>query len=220
MNSDANPIEPPAPLVPRRRREHARPFDAGELGAVWSSPSRLVSLVLSAPERIAATVESGAGLGGLAGALFFAGSAFAVPYGLVHGLDAWWRIVALYVGSTLICLPSLHVFTSYLGVPLRPAQVAVLALTIPSVAALFTFGFAPILGFLRATMRAESDLVDWRSMSTALLSIALLAGVVQLGRCLVAAEKLGAQIRLYAILLVWLVVFSHVLLRMGRLLEL
>lgn len=152
--------------------------------------------------------------------MLFAGSVFAVPYGLVHGLDAWWRIIALYVGSTLICLPSLHVFTSYLGVALRPTQVAVLALTIPSVAALFTFGFAPILGFLRATMDPNSDLVDWRQTSTALLSLALLAGVLQMIRCLVAAESLNARRRLYGVLVVWLVAFGHVLLRMGRLLEL
>jgi hypothetical protein len=88
-------------------RKKPEPFAEHELAAVWSHPVKLVDLVLSAPERVAVNLERGRSLGALALALFAASAAFAIPYGLVHGSLAWWRVIALYLGSTLICLPSL-----------------------------------------------------------------------------------------------------------------
>jgi hypothetical protein len=96
----------------------------------------------------------------------------------------------------------------------------VLALTIPAVAALFTFGFAPILGFLRATMDEHSKQISWRSISVVLLSSALFAGIGQLWRCMLSSEQMAARRPLWIVLLGWHAVFLHVLLRMASVLGL
>jgi hypothetical protein len=79
-------------------------------------------------------------------------------------------------------------------------------------------GFAPILAFLRATMGSTSVWVDWRATSTVLLSLALLAGVIQLWRCLLVSKRIRARGRFVGVLVVWLIVFGHVLRRMGSVL--
>ena len=209
-------LPPPQPAP----RPHAEPFSAGEIAAAARQPLRMLDLVLSAPQRVAANVAGDHSLGALGLVFLLASALFAIPYGFVLGLGSWWRVVVLYLGSTLICLPSLHVFASYLGLRARPAQILVLALTIPSVAALFTFGFAPILGFLRATMDPDEDHVSWRALSSVLLSFALAAGVVQLWRCFLASPGVTGRGRYFLVLLGWHAVFVHVLLRMGHVLGL
>ncbi len=200
----------------------AEPFAAHELSAALARPQRWIDVVLAGPARIAANIEHGRSLGALALVLLLASTVFALPYGLVIGVgvEAWWRVIALYLGSTLICLPSLHVFSSYLGLRASLAQVAVLALTIPAVAALFSFGFAPILGFLRLTMSADDVSISWRAMSSILLSVALLAGVLQLWRCIFSAQHSSLRAGFVVVLLVWHLVFAHVLLRMASVLGL
>jgi hypothetical protein len=209
-----------APQLPTPRPKPAAPFAAAEIDSAWLRPLRIFDLVLSAPERVAVNLERSLALGALALLFLVAAAVFALPYGLVLGLDAWWRIAALYLGSTLICLPSLYVFASYVGVRVGPAHIAVLALTIPAVAALFSFGFAPILGFLRATMGAAEGELSWRAVSQVLLFVALAAGVVQLWRCLLASRSVSQRGLLVAVLVVWHGVFAHVLLRMADVLAL
>jgi hypothetical protein len=216
------PLPPPRPV--RAPRVPPEPLSLADIVASWSQPLRLIDLVLTGPARIAVNVERREALWPLAIALLLASSAFAVPYGCVIGEStwwaAWWRVIVLYLGSTLICLPSLHVFSGYLGLRTSFAQILVLALTIPAVAAVFTFGFAPILGFLRATMDPESNVVSWRSVSVALLVFALIAGVGQLWRCLAASPGIASRVPFFIVLLAWHWVFVHVLLRMGSVLGL
>jgi len=143
-----------------------------------------------------------------------------LPYGLVLGLDAWWRVAAFYLGSTLICLPSLFVFSAYLGFGATLSRTAVLALTIPAAAAVFTAGFAPILWFLQLTFDAEAKQIGWRDVSIVLLWISLAAGVVQLWRAL-RRPALDTNLVLYVLLwIAWHGVFLFVLARMGHLLGL
>jgi hypothetical protein len=209
-----------APAASPRVRSIAQPFEDREIAESWSKPTWLVDAVLAGADRIGASVARRRGLGLLATALLAASVAFAVPYGFVLGPQAWWRVATLYLGSTLICLPSLYVFTSYLGQRVALSQVIVLALTVPAVAAAFTLGFAPILGFLRATMQAGSGSISWRSISVALLSFALIAGVAQLWRCLWASSHAGKGRTFALVLLGWHVVFGYVLLRMASVLGL
>jgi hypothetical protein len=206
------------PPIPRVRP--AAPFAAADVDGAWSRPLRIFELVLSAPERVAVNLERSLAVPALALLFLAAAAVFALPYGFVLGLDAWWRIAALYLGSTLICLPSLYVFASYIGVRVGPAHIAVLALTIPAVAALFSFGFAPILGFLRATMGPAEGEVTWRQISQVLLVVALVAGVLQLWRCLLASRAAAQRGLLVAVLVVWHGVFAHVLLHMADVLAL
>jgi hypothetical protein len=177
-----------------------------------------VDVVLGEPERLAADAQQGGSPGALIGLLLLASTAFAVPYGCVIGWQASWKVAALYLGSTLLCVPALHVFAAYLGVRARLEQNLVLALAIPAVAALFTCGFAPILGFLKLTMGASGSAVRWEGMSLMLLSAALLAGVGQLWRCLARMRGIGTSGSFPIVLLGWHVVFLYVMQRMATVL--
>lgn len=201
-------------------RPKLEPYSADEVSAALRNPLRLFDLVLSTPDRLAASLESGRAGPALALAFVLAGTAFAAPYGLVLGTDSWWRIAALYMGSTAICLPSLFVFALYVGVRVGPLQILVLASTVPAVAALFTFGFAPVLAFLRLTMVAEESSITWLDLSRVLLVLALVAGILRLWRCLIGARELDNRGTLVLVLLGWHAVFLHVVYRMSDVLGL
>ena len=195
---------------------HSADFVAGAL----ANPVRAIDLVLATPERVGANLVRASALGGLARVFLLASVLFAIPYGIVLAPESWWKIVVFYLGSTLICLPSLHVFASYLGQRLSLLQILVLALTVPAVAALFTFGFAPILAFLRLTMEGGSGQVPWRAISNLLLAVAALAGIVQQWRTLLAAKGAARSALFPLVLTFWHAVLVYVMARMGSLLGL
>lgn len=204
----------PAPRPP------AEPHGSNDVDLALWQPLRTVDIVLATPERVAANVDGELALGRLAAVFLLCGLVFAVPYSCVLGVDSWWRVTALYLGSTLICLPSLFVFTSYMGTRVKLAQIVVLALMIPASAALFTLGFAPILKFLQLTMGTESKEIGWTSISKVLLGIALAAGIVQLWRCFLGSRQKTNPALLALVLIVWHGVFLYVFTRMFRVLEL
>lgn len=129
-------------------------------------------------------------------------------------------MTALYLGSTLIRVPSLFVFTGYTGTRVSLAQILVLALMIPASAALFTLGFAPILEFLRLTMAEEPKEIGWDSISKVLLGISLAAGIIQLWRCFLGSRQKANPALLALVLLVGHGVFLYVFTRMFRVLGL
>jgi hypothetical protein len=195
-----------AAVVARAPRTPALPLDEEFVKDALTQPLRAIDIALAEPERVGANVVTGLALGRIALVLLLTSLLYAIPYGMVLSLAEWWKIVALTLGSTLICLPSLFVFSSYLGQRLRLEQILVLGLT--------------ILAFLRATMTAEDSQLPWRSISNVLLSIAVLAGIVQLWRTWLAA-RIAAPSNLFAVvLMVWHAVFLHVLIRMASVLHL
>lgn len=204
----------PPPLPPDPVQPHSR----AELERAWRRPHRLVDVVLGEPERLAAGAQQDGHPGALLGVLLLASTAFAVPYGCVIGWQASWKVATLYLGSTLLCVPALHVFAAYLGARARPAQNLVLALAVPAVAALFTCGFAPILGFLRLTMGESGSAVRWEGLSLMLLAASLLAGIGQLWRCLARMRGIAASGSFPIVLLGWHVVFLYVMQRMATVL--
>jgi len=215
-------VPPSLPLfasTPRAPHPPAEPFEHAEIAAAWTQPWRLVEFVLSGSARIAANVSQGKHLGSLVLALMLTSIFFALPYASVVAQrpwwDSWWRVVVFYLGSTLICVPALQVFSSFLNLRVSLPQILVFALTIPAVGALFTFGFAPILGFLRITGKGESDLVSWHTISIVLLVFASLAGIAQLWRCLAASKGLPSRWRFVIVIFAWHWIFIVVLLRMG-----
>lgn len=206
--------------MPRPPATPPEPHDAEFVARASARPLRAIDLVLATPERVGANVEHGIALGGLASIFFGAALVFAIPYGLVLGWTAWWKIPVFYLGSTLLCLPSLYVCSTYLGQRLRLEQILVLGFTIPAVAALFTLGFAPILGFLRLSMGTSGSQVSWHTISNVLLAVAVLAGIVQLWRTWLASKGIARNALFPAVLLAWHAVFLHVLVRMGSVLQL
>ena len=226
LTPPATPEPPFPPSAPPSRRPSPptppTPWTAAELARALRRPDELLEIVLGGPERLALHAREGIGLAPLLRLLLVAATLFAIPYGCVFGIAAWWKIALLYLGSTLLCVPSLHVFATYLGLGVRLAPLLLLALALPAVAALFTAGFAPILGFLKWTMGTASrgDSISWRDLSDWLLSAALLAGVGQLWRCLAAAPFARRSGGFAWLLAPWLLVFLYVLARMATVLGL
>lgn len=149
-----------------------------ELMGVLRRPQRLLELVLVQRDRLHASIARAEHLWWLVGSLAAGTVLYALPFGAVLGLARSWRVAALLLGSVAICVPSLHVVGAFIGSRLRLAQTLCLALVISSVAALFTFGFFPIVWFLDATME-EGSFIDAGSIATVLWCISLAAGVTQ-----------------------------------------
>src|SRR5690349_9939285 len=105
-----SPILPP--LAPRSR---PKPLDETFISSALTHPLRAIDLSLAEPDRVGANVVTGVAVARIAWVLLLTSLVFAIPYGCVLSLAAWWKVVALTLGSTLICLPSLYVFSSYLG---------------------------------------------------------------------------------------------------------
>jgi hypothetical protein len=153
--------QPSTLAIPARKPAVA--LDQHFVASALRNPLRAIDLCLAEPDRVGANVVAGVALGRIALVFLITSFVYAIPYGMVLSLASWWKIVALSLGSTLICLPSLFVFSSYLGQRMRLEQILVLGLTSPSVAALFSLGYAPILAFLRTTMSDDDTQVPWRS---------------------------------------------------------
>ena len=191
------------------------PFSETELRSALYLPHRAIDLVLTERERWLATVAEQRRLPVLVLVMVVAGGAFAVPYGVVLGAARFWQIAALYFGSVLICFPSLHVFSAFLGVRVRLAQSFALALLISTVAAIFTFGFFPVLWFLSATMSHEASTGTLQGISIVLLTVSLVAGVVQLARCLRSESPLARARGLSLLMFFWQCLLLFITYRMG-----
>ncbi len=199
--------------------QHAEPFAHADLDGLWRRPARSLDIVLADRARLAASIGAEPRPWRLVMLLAVSAVAATLPYGLVRGGDAWWRIAALYSGSVLLCYPSLQVFGAFLGNRLHPMQGLAMSLLIASVAAFFTLGFFPIVWFLGSTMRA-GDWVTHDTASVVLLTVAFFAGAGRFLRCAVGAPALFAKRCAWAMLLAWLCLVAFVTLRMARELEL
>jgi hypothetical protein len=175
---------------------------------------------LATPARSRSNVERGVALLELILLLVVSSAIYAVPFGLVLGWDAWWKIGVLTLGSTVICLPSLHVFGAFIGLRTTPAQITALAMTLPAAAALFSAGFSPILAFLRATFDPTSDTVTWIALAKVLLGASVFAGAIQLGRTIPRLRDERGASALIFLIPAWLAVLAYVLVRMVRVLDL
>jgi len=211
-DGDEGPLAAPAVLAPAL--EPALPFSSAELRRAFRRPLRVLDVVFTERDRLVATLAARNVPLALVGVLLFASVVFALPYGAVLGWGSFWRVAATFLGALAVCFPSLHVFCAYAGLRLRVEQNAALALVIPTVAALFTFGFFPILWFLKATMLADSAVTPG-DLSVVLLVASLLAGIGHLYRCLPRMAGRGGYV---VLTLGWQVLFVFITHRMASLL--
>jgi hypothetical protein len=196
------------------------PFSRQELRAMLRAPLRTMDLVLTERRRFAKNVAEEHRLPTVMLVLFVATVAFALPFGAVLGLATCWRVAALWLGALAICLPSLHVFGKYLGARLSWMQTLCLSLIGTAVASLFTFAFAPILGFFRLTM-SGAQVVTPHGMAVLLLVFAFSAGVGRLLRLLQGDAALrGLWPFVGRVLGPWLVLYIFITLRLAELLGL
>lgn len=218
MPSDTNdpgplpPPPPPSPPVPS-------PHDPRELRAALFGPVRAMDLVLTEKRRFLVTLTDDRSGWLLVAVLFLTSLVFTIPYGLVLGIERPWRVAALFLGSVTICLPSLLVFSGYVGLGVAARRNLGLALVVTAVAALFTFGFFPILWFLALTMDGGT-LVTTHGISVGLLAVSLSAGLLRLEGCLGQvreSDRNGACPRLVT---TWMILVIFICHRMALLLEL
>ena len=205
----------PASLAPL-----PEPYAPSELRSGLWNPIRWVDLILVSPKRLAATVSNHVEIALLTVIMLVVSVVMALPFGAVLGWARTWQIAALFLGSLLICFPSLHVFSAFLGCKVSLAQSLVLALIVSSVASVFTLGFAPILWFLKTTMVQGGNDLAPGEIAVVLLSTSMIAGVVHLARCIAGHPALRPS-RAYPWLLTgWVGLLTFITYRMARALEL
>lgn len=195
----------------------AMPLARDEIIQALRQPHRVIELVLAERNRLTSNVIERHALLILAALLLLSSAGFALPFGFVLGWSGFWRIALLFLGSTAICFPSLVVFSGYLGCRIDLEQNLVLALLTPSVAALFSFGFFPILWFLDATMARASSTITTTHVSVVLLAICLFAGLAHLGRCM---RTLRPDNSYWVLSTFWQCLFVFITYRMAVTLEL
>ena len=184
------------------------------------APMRMVDLLLGERRRFAMNVAQEHRLPSLLLVLAVATAAFALPFGAVLGLDGFWRVAALLLGALAICLPSLHVFGKYLGARLSWMQTLAVSLAATAVTSLFTLAFAPILGFLRATMTASAVVTPggmasccWCARSRR-ASASCSACCAESPRCAASGPSLGL------VLIPWLALYLFITVRLASVLGL
>lgn len=195
------------------------PFSRQELNRTFAMPFRLLEVVLAERGRLVANIAGKKELIRLAVAMLLGSVMFALPYGAVLDPGRCWDIAVLFVGSMVICLPSLQVFSAYLGVTITFTQNLALALIITTASALFCFGFFPILWFLRSTMAEDSGVVTAEHISIGLLTISLIAGISQLNRCVFIDKALSKMRSNPLLLLFWQGLLVFITYRMATVLE-
>jgi len=197
----------------------ATPFSDRELRLAAIRPHRIAEYVLGQKERLSKNVGEEQNLPFLVLLLTLCGIVSAVPYGAAPPVRGAWKIALLYMGSLVICFPSLFVFAQYLGLRLTLAQNAVLALIVGSVAGLFTFGFFPIIWFIDYTTSSTASITS-RHLSSVLLSVSFLLGSVHMLRYMNLSED-GVQSGWQRALVgCWVCLLAFITYRMASLLEL
>jgi hypothetical protein len=214
---DSRPTITDVPTPPPTPGE-VYPFSQQELAAMVRRPLRTMDLVLAQSRRLAANIALDHRLPQVVWVLLLTTFFFALPYAAVVDVTRLWRVPLLLLGSMAICLPSLHMFGRFIGGRLSWMQMLSVALSGTAVAALFTFAFAPILGFLRITM-TDSQTIRAATMSVLLLIAALGTGIVQLLRLLrVGSLRVGSSVT--GVLLPWLALYVFIFCRLASVLEL
>jgi hypothetical protein len=213
----------PLPLPVCSQTEDADPFSSEEYAGAFKRPQRTIEYILGSSRRLARSVYDGGAPWRLAMMLLMVSLLAAIPYGIVSPRGDWWKIAALYCGSLAICFPSLHVFAQFFGVKLELLRSLALSMIITATAALFTFGFFPIIWFLNKSIVPGNDtVIRPQELSTFLLYTSLVLGLVQIARCLVAPgfRKAQRNASLGFLFILWTPLLIFITHRMAGLLEL
>ncbi|MFK7738836.1 MAG: hypothetical protein AB8H80_00835 [Planctomycetota bacterium] len=198
----------------------AVPFEYDELSvaATLRRPHRMLDIVLGERRRLAANMERGFELRALLATLLTCSVLAAVPFALVDGLERIAHVAMLFLGSVLLCYPSLQVFGSYLGIALHPAQYLTIALVIPAAAALFTLGFAPIYWFLSLTMPGATSgaaAMPSSAVRITLLVLAMALALSHINRLLLRDVRLAPLQQNMALWIGWQVLLVFLTWRMA-----
>lgn len=209
MSETPPPVSPPT----------VEPLSDHELATTCRKPQHLLHLLFADRARLAATVGRGQGLALLALVLLVGSAVLVLPFGFALIGNGAFRLPALYTGSVLLCWPSLHIVSVYLGCRCLPTQTLVLALLVALVASLFTLGFAPILWFLDQTMR-DADSIDAHVVGVVLAAVGLLAGLGELLRMMLRSPLPATNDTTQVAWILWAALLVTITWRMARVLGL
>ncbi|GEM_PF-2991859 len=174
---------PQPQAAPQPKPRPPAPYSPEDLKHLYRHPASMLELLLSQRERFTHTLSEPKSLPWLALVLICASLVASIPFGLLSPMQSLWKPAALFCGSLLICFPSLHVFSLFLGYRPSLEQNAVLTLLICSVASTFAMAFSPIVWFIRISTRAhEETVMTPEFMAQLFLLSALLLGVFHMLR--------------------------------------
>jgi hypothetical protein len=214
-------MSPPLPAC--SQAETAIAFSQEEYEGVLKRPQQAIEYILGSSSRLVRSVWEGEAPWRLAIMLLAASLLTSIPYGIVSPHGDWWKIAVLYCGSLAICFPSLHIFAQFFGVKLKLMRSLSLSMIITATAAIFTFGFSPIIWFLDKTIKpSEQTVIRPDQLSTFLLYVSLALGLVQVGRCLSdpGFRRAHRNLSLGFLFILWAPLLIFITHRMACLLEL
>jgi hypothetical protein len=203
------------PLAVSTPSSLAQPFTAEELRAALRHPGRAIDVLLAQRARWTLTVLENRKMGPMVALMLLWTLVFSLPYGCVLSAERTWQVATLFLGSVALCLPSLHVVSAFLGMRIHVAQSFAFATIVATVAAIFSFSFAPILWFMQATSHSSSPHDALGKLSALLLCVAALAGLIHGMRCLKLA---GADLesRFGIVMFVWQLLLLFIGVRMSQ----
>jgi len=111
----AGGISPDGPSADPKPRSPAKALSGGEIRRALVRPDLIFEYVLASRHRLRANLITGHGIWWLAAMLLSVSLVSTVPYGAISPIRSFWKVAVLFVGSVLICFPSLHVFSQFLG---------------------------------------------------------------------------------------------------------
>lgn len=197
----------------------AVPFSVSEIARGFLLPFLNIEYFLGSRDRLAKSVAQQKNLLLIALLLLFNSLLFAIPYGVIGPIGEFWKIGILFTGPLVICFPSLIVFSSYLGFRLNLPQSLVITLIISCTAAMFSFGFAPIIWFIDYTTTAQSN--SPRQISFIFTLISVILGIVHSNRCFFRGKESLRTSRFFKLLWwFWLLLLVFIYYRMAGLLSL
>lgn len=213
-------ISPNGPSADPKPLSRGEAFSGEEIRRALVRPALMFEYVLASRNRLRANLSTGHGIWWLTAMLLSVSLVSTVPYGAVSPIHSLWKVAVLFVGSVLICLPCLHVFSQFLGMRIDLGRSLARALVITSVAGLFTLGFAPIIWFIDCTTEAGADAaVTPGGLSVVLLCFSLLMGIGRMATCL--PVRCGDDAPWLPLLMIhWVALIAFITYRMARLLEL
>lgn len=200
----------------------AEPFAEKDLQGMLVRPLMMIDLVLAERLRLFETVKQGLLPMRLSLLFLLISLVFAIPYGCLSPAADAMDVSTLFCGSVLVCYPSLHVFSRYLGFEFGALQNLLLALAVSATAAVVSLGFAPIIWFIDYTAGQGEEVLKINTIiSDILLSVCFLLGVVQMIRSFLWTRLGDWRAHFHqGFMLCWLALLTFISCRMASFLEL
>lgn len=208
-------LEEDKKLLARPQPSAPEPFSAAELRAALRHPGAAIDVLLAQRARWTTTIVENREWSAMVALMLLWTLAFSLPYGAVLSLERAWAIAALFLGSVALCLPSLHIVSAYLGLRVHIAQSFAFATIVATVASTFSFGFAPILWFMKATSGNAAAHSTLPGLSALLLCLAAFAGVVHGMRCLSLAQNMEGSAGFGLVVFLWQILLIFIGVRMS-----